>query len=243
MATENSVKYKRLLLKISGEALKGDREYGIDPDFTASVAEEIAEIARLGVAVAVVVGGGNIFRGMAGADNGINRATGDYMGMLATVMNGLALQDALEKAGVATRVQSALPIRAVAEPFIRRRAMRHLEKERVVVFVGGTGNPYFTTDTTAVLRGSEIDAEVILKATKVDGVYDKDPVKEKDAVRFDELTYSDALARNLRVMDMTAISLAMENKMPIVVFDMLKKGNIRKVVEGENVGTTIKEVL
>lgn len=243
MGTDNPVKYKRLLLKISGEALKGSREYGIDPDFTASVAEEIAEISRMGVAVAVVVGGGNIFRGVAGADNGITRATGDYMGMLATVMNGLALQDALEKQGIATRVQSALPISAVAETFIRRRAMRHLEKGRVVVFVGGTGNPYFTTDTTAVLRGSEIDAEIILKATKVDGVYDKDPVKEKDAVRFTEITYNEAIARNLRVMDMTAISLAMENKMPIVVFDMLKKGNIRKVVAGENVGTTIKEVL
>lgn len=237
------VKYKRLLLKISGEALKGSREYGIDPDFTSSVAQEIAEIAAMGVEIAVVVGGGNIFRGMAGADNGITRATGDYMGMLATIMNGMALQDSLEKKGVPTRVQSALPIRAVAEPFIRGRAIRHLEKSRVVIFVGGTGNPYFTTDTTAVLRGSEIGAEVILKATKVDGVYDKDPMKEKDATRFSELTYSDVLARKLRVMDMTAISLAMENKLPIVVFDMIKKGNIKRVVTGEDVGTTIKEAL
>lgn len=243
MCADKQVKYKRLLLKISGEALKGSREYGIDPDFTSSVAGEIADIAKLGVDIAIVVGGGNIFRGLSGADNGITRATGDYMGMLATVMNGMALQDALEKKGVPSRVQSALPISAVAEPFIRGRAMRHLEKNRVVIFVGGTGNPYFTTDTTAVLRGSEIGADIILKATKVDGVYDKDPVKEKDAVRFNELTYADVLARNLRVMDMTAISLARENQIPIIVFDMLKKGNIQRVVLGEDVGTKIKEVL
>ena len=232
--------FKRIVLKISGEALQGRLGYGIDYDVTASIARQIKEVKGLGVEIAIVIGGGNIFRGVAGNIKGIDRVNADYMGMLATVINGLALQDALEKAGVFTRLQTAIDMQELAEPFIRRRAIRHLEKGRVVVFVGGTGNPYFTTDTTAVLRAIEIGADVILKATKVDGVYSSDPVKNKRARKYDTLRYIEVLRKGLRVMDATATSLCMDNKLPIIVFNLMKEGNIRRVVLGDKIGTVVK---
>ncbi len=230
---------KRVVLKISGEALMGKLNFGIDPEVNASVASQIKVARKGGTQIAVVIGGGNIFRGLTASASGMDRSTADYMGMLATMLNGLALQDALEKEGVHTRVLTAIEIRELAELYIRRRAVRHLEKGRVVIFVCGTGNPYFTTDTAAALRAVEINAELILKATKVDGVYTKDPVKHKDAKKFKELSYIEVLRKNLRVMDATAVSLCMENKLPIVVFDINKKGNIKKAVNGENIGTRI----
>jgi uridylate kinase len=226
-------------LKLSGEALMGDAPYGIDPAVATRIAQDVAEIQSLGVQTAVVIGGGNIFRGLAASARGMDRSTGDYMGMLATVINALALQDALEKNGVPTRVLTAIEMRAVAEPFIRRRAVRHLEKGRVVVFAAGTGNPYFTTDTAAALRAMEIRAEVILKATKVDGIYSADPIKHSDAERYERISYLQVLQQRLQVMDATAISLCMDNKMPIVVFNMNEPGNIRRVVMGDAVGTTV----
>lgn len=232
--------YNRILLKLSGEALAGDRGFGIDPQVIADIAGEIREVIGLGVQVAVVIGGGNIFRGMAAAARGMDRAGADYMGMLATIMNSLALQDALEQVGVGTRVQTAIEMREVAEPYIRRRAIRHLEKGRVVIFGGGTGNPYFTTDTAASLRAMEIGADVILKATKVDGVYSADPCKDKDAVKYGSLSYLDVLKKGLKVMDATATSLCMDNDLPIVVFQLARPGNIQKVVLGETIGTIVK---
>ena len=231
--------YRRVLLKISGEALAGDAGFGIDADRMAAFASEIQEVHDLGCELALVVGGGNFFRGLDGAAFGVDRATGDYMGMLATVINSLALQSALEKLGVTTRVLSAIEIREVAEPYIRRRATRHLEKGRVVIFAAGTGNPYFSTDTAASLRAMEIGAEVILKATKVDGVYSADPRNEPGAVRYGELTYIDVLRRGLKVMDSTAISLCMDNALPIIVFDLRQAGNIHKAVAGEPIGTIV----
>ena len=232
--------YKRILLKLSGEALVGDGEYGISPDIINYIAEEVKEIRDLGVDVAIVIGGGNIFRGVAASSKGMDRASADYMGMLATVINALALQDALENHGVHTRVQSAIEMQEVAEPYIRRKATRHLEKGRVVIFGAGTGNPYFTTDTAAALRAMEMGAEIILKATKVDGIYDADPMEVKDAIKFDELTYIDVLKKSLKVMDSTAISLCMDNNLPIVVFNLGDKGNIKRVVTGEPVGTVVR---
>jgi len=231
--------FRRVLLKVSGEALAGGRGYGIDPETIGRIAEEIREVVALQVQVAVVIGGGNIFRGTAAGSGGIERATGDYMGMLATVINALALQDAIEKVGVPTRVLSAIEMRAVAEPYIRRRAMRHLEKGRVVVFAAGTGNPFFTTDTAGALRAIEIGAEAILKATKVDGIYTADPAKDPTASRLPRVTYIEALNRGLQVMDTTAISLCMENRLPIVVFDLTRRGNIRRIVMGEPVGSVV----
>jgi uridylate kinase len=231
--------YKRILLKLSGEALMGDHSYGIDPAVATRIAQDISEIQSLGVQTAIVIGGGNIFRGLAASARGMDRSTADHMGMLATVMNALALQDALEQQGVLTRVLSALEMRAVAEPFIRRRAMRHLEKGRVVVFAAGTGNPYFTTDTAAALRAMEIKAEVILKATKVDGIYTADPVTTPDATRYEHISYLQVLQDQLQVMDATAISLCMDNRLPIVVFNLKVPGHIRRVVMGEAVGTTV----
>ncbi len=232
--------YRRVLLKLSGEALAGAQGYGIDPVTIGRIAEEIGEVAGLGVQVAVVIGGGNIFRGIAGSADGlVDRATGDYMGMLATVINALALQDAIEKVGVPTRVLSAIEMRAVAEPYIRRRAIRHLEKGRVVVFAAGTGNPFFTTDTAGALRAVEIGAEAILKATKVDGIYTADPARDKGAVKLPRIGYIDVLSRGLHVMDTTAISLCMDNKLPIVVFDLTRRGNIRRIVTGEPVGSIV----
>jgi uridylate kinase len=233
------LRYSRILLKLSGEALLGDRPYGVDPGFVAVIAGQVAEVHRRGVEVGIVVGGGNIFRGMAAAARGMDRATGDYIGMLATVMNGLALQDALERAGVPTRVMSAIAMNEVAEPYIRRRAVRHLEKGRVTLFVAGTGNPYFTTDTAAALRAVEIGAEVLLKATKVDGVYDADPATHPDARRYAELEYADLLRDQLKVLDAAAVSLCMENDLPIVVFDLNVPDNITRVAAGEPVGTRI----
>jgi uridylate kinase len=229
----------RVLLKLSGEALMGDRQYGIDPDVVRGIAAQVAEARRDGIEVAVVVGGGNIFRGVAAAAAGMDRATADYMGMLATAMNGLALQDALEQAECATRVMSAIAMNEIAEPYIRRRAVRHLEKGRVVVLVAGTGNPYFTTDTAATLRAVELAAEVILKATRVDGVYDADPEKHPGATRFAQIGYTELLASRLEALDATAVSLAMDNEMPIVVFDMTQPGNILRAVRGEKIGTRI----
>jgi uridylate kinase len=229
----------RVLLKLSGEALMGDRQYGIDPEIVRGIAAQVAEARRDGIEVAVVVGGGNIFRGVAAASAGMDRATADYMGMLATAMNGLALQDALEQAGCATRVMSAIGMNEIAEPYIRRRAVRHLEKGRVVVLVAGTGNPYFTTDTAATLRAVELGAEVILKATRVDGVYDADPEKHPGANRFTQIGYTELLASRLEALDATAVSLAMDNEMPIVVFDMTQPGNILRAVRGEAIGTRI----
>jgi uridylate kinase len=234
-----SARYGRVLLKLSGEALMGEQQFGIDPGVTAQIAKEIAEIQGLGIQTAIVIGGGNLFRGLAASAKGMDRATADYMGMLATVINGLALQDALEHAGVQTRVVTAIEMRAVAEPFIRRRAIRHMEKGRVVVFAAGTGNPYFTTDTAAALRAMEIRAEVILKGTKVDGVYSADPMLDPTATKFSTISYLQVLERQLRVMDATAISLCMDNKLPIVVFNLLQPGSIRQVVMGEPVGTTV----
>jgi len=231
--------YRRILLKLSGEALGGEKGLGINAESIHDMAQQIREVRELGVEVVIVIGGGNIFRGLAGSEEGIERATGDYMGMLATVINALALQDALEKAGVATRVQSAITMHQVAEAFIRRRAVRHLEKGRVVIFGGGTGNPYFSTDTAAALRANEIGAEVILKATKVDGIYDADPHKNPQAKRFAQISYLEALQKRLQVMDSTAFSLCMDNKMPIIVFDLFKPHNLRRVVMGEKVGTLV----
>src|SRR5262247_3421669 len=231
--------YRRVLLKLSGEALAGRQGYGIDPETLARIAEEIREVIAQGVQLAVVIGGGNIYRGLAASAGGMDRATGDYMGMLATVINALALQDAIEKVGVPTRVLSAIEMRAVAEPYIRRRAIRHLEKGRVVVFAAGTGNPFFTTDTAGALRAVEIGAEAILKATRVDGIYTADPEKDPSATRLPRIGYIEVLNRGLGVMDTTAISLCMENKLPIVVFDLNRPGNIRKIVTGEPVGSTV----
>ncbi len=231
--------YKRILLKLSGEALMGDRQYGIDPIRLADYAKEIKIIVDKGIEVAIVIGGGNIFRGVSGASNGMDRVQGDYMGMLATIINGLALQSALEDQGMYTRLLTAIKMEQVAEPFIKRRAVRHLEKGRVVIFGGGTGNPYFTTDTAAVLRAIEIGADAILKGTRVDGIYNSDPEKNSDAIKFDSITYKDAMSRGLKVMDMTAFALSQENNLPIVVFDMNKDGNLLKVVSGENIGTIV----
>ena len=239
LVPDPSLRYRRVLLKISGEALAGTGGFGISADAVGTFAREIQEVHELGCELALVVGGGNIFRGLAGSAFGVDRATGDYMGMLATVINSLALQNALEKLGVSTRVQSAIAIQEVAEPYIRRRATRHLEKGRVVIFGAGTGNPYFSTDTAASLRAMEIGAEVILKATKVDGVYSADPTTHPDAVRYRELTYIDVLNRELKVMDATAISLCMDNAMPIIVFNLLEPGNIRKAVTGTAIGTIV----
>jgi uridylate kinase len=239
MTKSSKPKYGRILLKLSGEALGGEEGIGISPEAVQDMARQIREVRELGVEVVVVVGGGNIFRGLSGSERGIERATGDYMGMLATVINALALQDALEKLGVATRVQSAITMAQVAEPFIRRRAVRHLEKGRVVIFGGGTGNPFFSTDTAAALRANEIGAEVILKATKVDGIYDCDPMKNPKAKRFSQIGYIEALQRQLKVMDSTAFSLCMDNRMPIIVFDLFRPHNLRRVVMGEKVGTLV----
>lgn len=233
------MQYKRILLKLSGEALMGERQYGIDPNRLKEYAEEIKQVVDKGIEVAVVIGGGNIFRGVAGASNGMDRVQGDHMGMLATVINGLALQSALEDEGIQTRLQSAIKINEVAEPFIRRRAIRHLEKKRVVIFGGGTGNPYFTTDSAAVLRAIEINANVILKGTRVDGIYTSDPEKDKTATKFDFISFEDVIRKGLKVMDTTAFTLSQENELPIVVFDMNKKGNLLKVVSGENIGTRV----
>ncbi len=234
------MKYRRILLKISGEALAGDQSFGISTDVVRFIAEEVREVHGLGVEIGMVVGGGNIFRGIEASAKGMDRTSADYMGMLATVLNGLALQDALEKVGVDTRVQTAIQMQQVAEPFIRRRAIRHLEKGRVVIFVGGTGNPYFTTDTTAALRAMEIAAQIVCKATKVDGVYSADPMKDPTATKFDELTYLEVLSRRLKVMDSTAISLCMDNGFPIVVFNLQERGRLRQLVFGERVGTLIR---
>jgi len=236
---ESKPAYSRVLLKLSGEALMGEQSYGIDPKVATQIATDIGEIQQLGVQVGVVIGGGNIFRGLAASARGMDRATGDYMGMLATVINALALQDALEKIGVTTRVATAIDMRAVAEPFIRRRAVRHLEKGRVVVLAAGTGNPYFTTDTAAALRAMEMRAEVILKGTKVDGIYTADPMIDKTATRYERISYLQVIGQSLRVMDSTAITLCMENKLPIVVFNLRKPGNLRRVIMGESVGTTV----
>ena len=236
----NDYRYKRVLLKLSGEALMGDAGYGIDPKVVEDLAAQMKQIVDDGIEVAVTVGGGNIFRGMAGSAEGMDRSQADYIGMLATCMNALALQDGFERAGIPTRVMSAIEMRQVAETYIRRRAIRHLEKGRVVIFAAGTGNPYFTTDTTAALRALEIGAECLMKATKVDGIYDCDPVKNPDAKRYDRISYIDVLAKGLHVMDSTATSLCMDNKMPILVFDLTVNGNISRVFKGENVGTTVE---
>jgi len=235
-----SLKYNRILLKLSGEALMGEQNYGIDGDVVKFIAQEIKDVYDMGVSIGIVVGGGNIFRGVSESAKDMDRVSADYMGMLATVINSLALQNALENIGVPTRVQTAIEMRQIAEPYIRRRAMRHLEKGRVVIFGAGTGNPYFTTDTTATLRASEINAEVVLKATKVDGVYTADPKKDANAVKFDTVTYLDVLNRNLKVMDSTAISMCMDNKIPIIVFDLYGKGNLKKIISGEKIGTIVE---
>ncbi len=233
-------KYSRVMLKISGEALIGKSDYGIDPKVMDSIADQIKDVVLMGVEIAVVVGGGNFWRGVEASANGMDRTTADYIGMLATVMNAIGLQDALEKKDISTRVQSSITMQEIAEPFIRRRALRHLEKKRVVIFAGGTGNPYFSTDTAAALRALEIDAEILFKATKVDGVYDKDPKKYPDAKRFEELTYIEVLAKNLRILDSTATSLCMENNLPVVVFDITKSGNIKDVIAGKKIGTIVR---
>ena len=232
--------FTRVLLKLSGESLAGDQGYGIDPNIINTIAAEIREVVKQGVQLALVIGGGNIFRGLVASSRGMDRASADYMGMLATMINSLAMQDALEKVGVATRVQSAIDMQEVAEPYIRRRAMRHLEKGRVVIFGAGTGNPYFTTDTAASLRAMEINAQVILKGTKVDGVYSADPKKVPDAIKLPKLTYIDVLKRGLQVMDATAISLCMDNNLPIIIFDLTTTGNIKRVISGEEIGTIVQ---
>ena len=237
--SKQPMKYKRILLKLSGEALMGTRQYGIDPQRLAEYAEDIKAITEKGVEVAIVIGGGNIFRGVAGASNGMDRVQGDHMGMLATVINGLALQSALEDAGVPTRLQSAVHINQVAEPFIRRKAMRHLEKGRVVIFGGGTGNPYFTTDSAAVLRAIEIEADVILKGTRVDGIYTADPEKDKSATKYETITFDEVFQKKLSIMDLTAFTLCQENNLPIKVFNMNVEGNLAKICKGENVGTLV----
>ena len=233
------MKYKRILLKLSGEALMGDQQYGIDPIKLAEYADEIKHIHDKGIEIAIVIGGGNIFRGISGAASGMDRVQGDYMGMLATVINGMALQGALEDKGMLTRLQTALKIEAIAEPYIKRRAVRHLEKGRIVIFGAGTGNPYFTTDTAAVLRGVEIHADVILKGTRVDGVYSADPEKDLTAVKFDCISFDDVIKMGLNVMDSTAFTLSQENKLPIIVFDMNKQGNLLKICKGQNIGTIV----
>lgn len=233
------MKYKRILLKLSGEALMGNRQYGIDNNRLKEYAEEIKKITDLGCEVAIVIGGGNIFRGLAGAASGMDRVQGDYMGMLATVINGMALQGALEDAGIKTRLQSAIEMDKVAEPFIKRKAVRHLEKGRVVIFGAGTGNPYFTTDTAATLRAIEIGADVILKGTRVDGIYDSDPEKNANAIKYNSLTFQEVFEKNLKVMDMTAFTLSQENNLPIIVFDMNKQENLFKLIKGEEVGTLV----
>jgi len=239
MSSSATPVYKRILLKLSGEALMGEHAYGIDRGAAEQIAKDVGEVHRLGVETAVVIGGGNIFRGLAASAKGMDRATADYMGMLATVINALALQDALEREGITTRVLTAIEMRAVAEPFIRRRAIRHLEKGRVVVFAAGTGNPYFTTDTAAALRAMEMKAEVILKGTKVDGIYSADPVTHPEATRFDTITYLNVLDRGLQVMDATAISLCMDNNLPIVVFNLRTPGNLRRAIMGEPIGSLV----
>jgi len=231
--------YKKILLKLSGEALMGEQEFGISSEVIASYSRQIKEIVDLGVEVSIVIGGGNIFRGLSGAAQGVDRVTGDHMGMLATVINSLALQNSIEKLGVPTRVQTAIEMPKIAEPFIKRKAQRHLEKGRVVIFGAGTGNPYFTTDTAAALRAIEMNTDVVIKATKVDGVYDKDPVKYPDAKKYTTVSYNEVLAKDLKVMDATAISLCRENKLPIIVFDSLVEGNLKKVIMGEQIGTTV----
>jgi uridylate kinase len=237
--TAHKMKYKRILLKLSGEALMGERQYGIDPKRLSEYADEIKKVHDQGVEIAIVIGGGNIFRGVAGASNGMDRVQGDYMGMLATIINGMALQGALEDKGMLTRLQTALKIEQIAEPYIKRRAVRHLEKGRIVIFGAGTGNPYFTTDTAAVLRGIEVGADVILKGTRVDGVYTADPEKDPNAVKFDTITFEEVLEKGLNVMDTTAFTLSQENKLPIVVFDMNTVGTLLKVCQGENIGTVV----
>jgi uridylate kinase len=232
--------YKRVLLKLSGEALLGDRSYGIDPKRIAQYAKEIKSVTELGLEVAVVIGGGNIFRGVSAASNGIDRVQGDYMGMLATVINGMALQSALEEENVQTRLQTAIKIEAVAEPYIKRKAVRHLEKKRVVIFGGGTGNPFFTTDSAAVLRAIEINADVILKGTRVDGVYDSDPEKNENAIQYDTISFNDVIKKNLKIMDSTAFTLSQENNLPIIVFNMNKSGNLLNIINGKKIGTSIK---
>ncbi|MDA2918153.1 UMP kinase [Desulfobacterota bacterium AH_259_B03_O07] len=235
-------KYKRILLKLSGEAFHGEQNFGISLDVLEKISEEVSQVHSLGIETAIVIGGGNIFRGIAGAATGMDRSTADYMGMLATVINALALQDSLERIGILTRVQTALEVNRVAESYIKRKAIRHLEKGRVVIFAGGTGNPFFTTDTAATLRALEIGAEVILKATKVDGVYDKDPLKYKDASKFKQLDYMEVLNKQLKIMDATAISLCMQGKIPIIVFNFFDYGNVKKIVLGEEVGTTVRSM-
>ncbi len=239
--TKKHLAYKRVLLKLSGEALLGEKTFGIDRNLTSYLAEEVKDVHRLGLEIAAVVGGGNIFRGVSDNAQGMDRVSADHMGMLATVINALALQDALENAGIFTRVLSAIEMKEVCEPFIRRRAMRHMEKGRVTIFAAGTGNPYFSTDTAAALRAMEVKAEVILKATKVDGIYDADPLKNPKAKRFERLSYLEVLQKGLRVMDATAISLCMDNHLPIIVYDLKRKGNLRRIVQGEPIGTLVKE--
>ena len=232
--------YNRILLKLSGEALLGDRSHGIDPNTINKYSREIKSIVDLGVEVSIVIGGGNIFRGFFGANNGIDRVQGDYMGMLATVINGLALQSSLEKIGLQTRLQTAINMEAIAEPYIKRKAVRHLEKKRIVIFGAGTGNPFFTTDSAAVLRAIEIEADVILKGTRVDGIYDDDPEINKNAIKFNEIKYDEAISKNLKIMDSTAFTLSKENKLPIIVFDINKTGNLKKIIEGKIIGTKVK---
>lgn len=232
--------YNRILLKLSGEALLGNRSHGIDPNTINKYSREIKSIVDLGVEVSIVIGGGNIFRGLSGANNGIDRVQGDYMGMLATVINGLALQSSLEKIGLQTRLQTAINMEAIAEPYIKRKAVRHLEKKRIVIFGGGTGNPFFTTDSAAVLRAIEIEADVILKGTRVDGIYNDDPEINKNAKKFNELEYDEAISKNLKIMDSTAFTLSKENKLPIIVFDINKTGNLKKIIEGKIIGTKVK---
>tara|TARA_B100001564_G_C20580230_1_gene642734 strand:- start:489 stop:1193 length:705 start_codon:yes stop_codon:yes gene_type:complete len=232
--------YNRILLKLSGEALLGDKSHGIDPKTISKYSKEIKSIVDLGVEVSIVIGGGNIYRGLSGANNGIDRVQGDYMGMLATVINGLALQSSLEKIGLQTRLQTAINMEAIAEPYIKRKAVRHLEKKRIVIFGAGTGNPFFTTDSAAVLRAIEIEANVILKGTRVDGIYDDDPEINKNATKFNELKYDEAISKNLKIMDSTAFTLSKENKIPIIVFDINKTGNLKKIIEGKIIGTKVK---
>lgn len=233
------MKYKRILLKLSGEALMGSKEYGIDPERLKQYAEEVAEVAQKGVQIAIVIGGGNIYRGMNAVENGIDRVSGDYMGMMATIINGVALQNAIEQAGVLTRLLSALEINKVCEPYIRRRAIRHLEKDRIIIFVAGTGNPYFTTDTASALRAVEMDVDVLLKGTRVDGIYSADPEKDPTAFKYNKVTYDEILQKQLKVMDMTAFTMCKENKTPIIVFDMNQKGNLLKIIEGQELGTQV----
>ncbi|MEN6373662.1 MAG: UMP kinase [Smithella sp.] len=241
MVAKKKTVYQKILLKLSGEALLGKQSSGVDPEVADFIAEEIKSVADLKIQIAIVIGGGNIFRGLEASSKGMDRTSADYMGMLATVINSLALQSALERRGIPTRVQSSIEMREIAEPFIQRRAIRHLEKGRIVIFAGGTGNPYFTTDTAASLRAMEINADVIMKATKVDGVYDSDPVKNKDAVMYKKISYIEVLSKNLKVMDATAISLCRDNNLPIIVFNMQKKGNIRRAICGEKIGTYVGE--